>query len=164
MTTQVGPATAGRSDVWLTPPHVLKDLGPFDLDPCAAPHPRPWDTAGDHYEQALDGLSLPWRGLCWVNPPYSACGPWLERLARHGRGIALVFARTDTDWWHRTVAGRASAMLFLRGRLRFCTRGGVPARSGVAPSVLVAYGAEACGRLERSKLRGQLVYPRRPEL
>lgn len=26
----------GASDVWLTPPEIVADLGPFDLDPCAA--------------------------------------------------------------------------------------------------------------------------------
>lgn len=29
-----------KSDIWLTPPHILDALGPFDLDPCA-PDPRP---------------------------------------------------------------------------------------------------------------------------
>ena len=24
-----------KNDEWLTPPHVLQALGPFDLDPCA---------------------------------------------------------------------------------------------------------------------------------
>ena len=26
----------GATDVWLTPPHMIAALGPFDLDPCAA--------------------------------------------------------------------------------------------------------------------------------
>ena len=35
-------------DEWLTPPEIIRALGPFDLDPCA-PVNRPWDTANDHY-------------------------------------------------------------------------------------------------------------------
>lgn len=38
----------GTTDVWLTPPPVLDALGgaqSFDLDPCAAPEPRPWRAA-----------------------------------------------------------------------------------------------------------------------
>jgi hypothetical protein len=34
---------------WLTPPSILAALGPFDLDPCAAPEPRPWPTAAVHW-------------------------------------------------------------------------------------------------------------------
>lgn len=33
-----------KNDEWLTPPHVLKALGEFDLDPCA-PITRPWEIA-----------------------------------------------------------------------------------------------------------------------
>lgn len=32
------------TDEWLTPPQLLKCLGPFDLDPCS-PVDRPWPTA-----------------------------------------------------------------------------------------------------------------------
>ena len=28
-------SAAMKNDEWLTPPHVLRALGPFDLDPCA---------------------------------------------------------------------------------------------------------------------------------
>lgn len=33
-----------QTDEWLTPPEILGELGPFDLDPCA-PLTRPWGTA-----------------------------------------------------------------------------------------------------------------------
>lgn len=29
-------SAVNKSDVWLTPPHILRALGEFDLDPCAA--------------------------------------------------------------------------------------------------------------------------------
>lgn len=35
-------------DEWLTPPEIIKALGPFDLDPCA-PINRPWSTVTQHY-------------------------------------------------------------------------------------------------------------------
>lgn len=37
-----------KNDEWLTPPHVLKALGTFNLDPCA-PIKRPWEMAEQHY-------------------------------------------------------------------------------------------------------------------
>lgn len=156
------PALVGRSDVWLTPPHVLKALGPFSLDPCAAPAPRPWPTADNHFDVTMgqDGLAMPWHayGMVFVNPPYSACGPWLEKLSWHRPGgVGLVFARVETDWFFRTAWERGAGMLFLRGRLRFCTPDGRTTRSGVAPSVLIGYGEEALRRLARAPLKGHLV-------
>lgn len=56
----------------------------------------------------------------FLRPPYGrATARWIARLAAHGNGCALVFARTDTRWWQESIFGRASALLFLRGRLRF---------------------------------------------
>jgi hypothetical protein len=51
--------------IWLTPKFILDALGPFDLDPCAAPSPRPWPTALNHIELPEDGLKASWSGLVW---------------------------------------------------------------------------------------------------
>lgn len=48
-----------NSEEWLTPPQLLRALGPFNLDPCA-PVNRPWDMAARHYTVLDDGLSKPW--------------------------------------------------------------------------------------------------------
>lgn len=50
-----------NNDEWLTPPEILRALGPFDLDP-AAPIVRPWDMAARHYTKIDDGMSQPWEG------------------------------------------------------------------------------------------------------
>lgn len=132
----------GLTDVWLTPPDLLKRLGSFDLDPCACAPPRPWDTAVLHYNLPSNGLALPWEGRVFCNPPYGAqVGLWLAKLAAHGKGIALTFTRTDVAWWHAEVVPKASALLFLAGRLHFHHRDGRRARRNAGgPSVLIAYG------------------------
>ena len=58
-------AFRGKTDCWLTPPEIIKALGPFDLDPCAAPG-QPWTTAEHQYAPPQDGLELPWfgRAIC----------------------------------------------------------------------------------------------------
>ncbi|MHB1782642.1 MAG: DNA N-6-adenine-methyltransferase [Acidimicrobiales bacterium] len=161
-----GPLVSSRSDEWLTPPAILDALGPFDLDPCT-PVEMPWRTAGARYSVADDGLGLPWSGRVWLNPPYSDAGAWMSRLAGHGCGTALVFARTDTAWWFASVWGRADLALFLRGRVSFYDATGRPSRAGHAtsPSVLVAYGEGDAASLEsavsRGDLCGQLVDPSR---
>lgn len=131
------------NDEWLTPPEIVRALGPFDLDPCA-PIVRPWPTAAKHYTVDDDGLSLPWFGRVWLNPPYGPhTGTWLERLREHGDGIALIFARTETEAWFRHIWGIADGILFLRGRLNFHFVSGKRAeRNSGAPSALIAYGEE----------------------
>lgn len=147
-------------DEWLTPPAIIKALGPFDLDPCA-PVRRPWPMAAQHYTIEDDGLARPWAGFVWCNPPYGAeTGRWLEKLANHDHGIALVFARTETQMFVDQVWKRASALLFLHGRLHFHHVDGTRAKGNSgAPSVLVGYGIVASGRLAdaRSTLGGSLV-------
>lgn len=146
-------------DEWLTPPLLLARLGPFDLDPCAAMD-RPWDTAASHITVDDDGLHSPWDGRVWMNPPYSEVEAWMDRMAVHGRGTALVFARTDTRWWQTAVWPVADAILFLAGRLTFFHGDGSSSPSGHnsgGPSALIAYGKPDVEALECSGLTGALV-------
>jgi len=150
-------SASGGSDEWLTPPSLLEALGPFDLDPCS-PIARPWDTAAKHYTIEDDGLRQEWHGRVWLNPPYAQAGKWLGRLADHGHGTALIFARTETALWFERVWPRASAVLFLRGRLHFHYRDGKRAKANSgAPSVLVAYGKSDAEVLASQPLPGRYV-------
>lgn len=112
----------GAKVEWYTPSWVFEDIGlKFDLDPCAPLGGLPWIPAAKFYSLPDDGLSLPWPpgGRIWCNPPY---GPqtkkWLCRMNEHRRGIALVFARTDTNWFH-DYAAQSDAILFLNARIKF---------------------------------------------
>lgn len=75
-------------DEWLTPPSIIKALGEFDLDPCS-PINRPWDTAKEHYTILDNGLLKPWKGRCFVNPPYGKeTKKWLQRwISSRWRGM-----------------------------------------------------------------------------
>lgn len=149
-------AQAG-SNVWLTPPGVITALGSFDLDPCAA-DPRPWDTARRHIAPPDDGLSAIWEGRVFLNPPYSSLADWLGKLADHGHGTALVFARTETRWFVDLVWQRASAVMFLHGRLHFHLPDGSRASGNAgAPSALVAYGEVDANALRGCGLPGTYV-------
>ena len=112
------------NDEWLTPPYIIDALGgslSFNLDPCA-PINRPWDTAKHHFTRQEDGLLQDWLGRVWLNPPYgNRTGLWLRKLQRHGDGIALTFARTETKMFFDYVWPHAAAVFFLKGRLRFYT-------------------------------------------
>lgn len=153
-------SAAMGKDEWLTPPEILRALGPFDLDPCS-PIRRPWDTAAKHYTAQDNGLAQPWSGRVWCNPPYGAeAGRWMARLAEHGNGIALIFARTETAVWCEHVWPKATAILFIAGRLHFHHVDGrrAAANSG-GPSALVAYGENNAGTLRYCSIAGAFVRP-----
>ena len=150
--------SVGKSQTHITPRWIIERLGPFDLDPCAA-DPRPWDCAARNFVEAEDGLSQPWGGHVWLNPPFDryAVDSWIRKLAEHGNGIALLHARTETAWFEPCWEA-ARGILFLADRIKFCRPDGSeqPANSG-APPVLVAFGPGALEQIERSGIAGALV-------
>ena len=134
---------------WETPTAILETLyavfGKFDLDPCSPRRTRPPVRAKVHYTAEDDGLSLPWHGVVFVNPPY---GRELPRWVAKARSeverksakvvVALIPARTDTHYWHDHIAGKAD-VYFLRGRLRFGADG--QSQSAPFPSAIAIWGA-----------------------
>jgi hypothetical protein len=148
------------TDSWITPKWLIDRLGPFDLDPCAC-IPQPWPCAARQYTIDDNGLLQPWAGLVWCNPPYGrSTAAWLDRLSLHGSGIALVFARTETACFFDAVWPRASALLFLRGRLTFHYPHGAAPKAGHnsgGPSVLIGYGPDAVDRLRANSELGAFV-------
>ena len=83
---------------------------------------------------------------------------WLRRLSEHDEGgIALIFARTETQSFFDYVWDRADAVLFLKGRLKFHRPDGSLASTAGSPSVLIAYGEKEVQFLRDCGLRGKLV-------
>lgn len=142
---------------WLTPPEILHALGAFDMDPCASQF-QPWRTATTQFTIEDDGLSRDWVGRVWCNPPY---GPhaekFLKRMADHGNGIALIFARTETKAFQQHCWARSHGMLFMAGRVKFRLPGGGVSGPAGAPSVLIAYGPENLQALRQSQIPGYVV-------
>ena len=153
-------------DEWLTPPGIIRALGVFDLDPCS-PIVRPWPTAAIHYTIEDNGLRKPWADRVWLNPPYgppSVISPWMRRMAEHGNGTALISARTETELFFETVWNRATALLFLKGRLYFHHVDGTKASANAgAPSVLIAYGKSDAEILKQCGIAGHFVHLRNGE-
>lgn len=146
------------TNTWLTPPEIIAALGAFDLDP-ATPETMPWQTAAERFTEKEDGLAQDWFGRVWLNPPYTIeVIRWMRKLADHGDGIALVFARTETEWFFETVWPQASAVLFLKGRIFFHRANGSRAKENSGePSALIAYGTRNVEALRNSGIEGQLV-------
>jgi phage N-6-adenine-methyltransferase len=126
---------------------VVADLaaafGEFDLDPCCRAETA---KAPKFYTETDDGLSQPWHGRVFMNPPYSDIAPWLKKAiaeTQAGRAelvVALLPAQTDTRWFHELVL--PSAELFFKARrIRFYGWHGTPIPAPRAPSILAVYRA-----------------------
>jgi hypothetical protein len=139
--------TVGRSQSHITPLSIVMALGEFG--PCAK----------TSYTERDDGLSKPWRGRVWLNPPFDRyrVAEWIRRLADHGRGTALLHARTEAAWFEPCWRS-ASGILFMSRRICFYKPDGSkhPHNSG-APPLLVAFGREELSHLQTSGIPGALV-------
>lgn len=148
-----------NTDEWWTPPEIIKSLGEFDLDPCA-PHPskRLWETAKESYYREINGLAQRWFGRVWCNPPYGQeVWTWIVRLADHGNGIALIFARTETKGFHSEIFNKANGIFFFKGRIQFYNNKGEKRENANAASCLCAYGKNNIEAIEKSGLQGKLI-------
>ncbi len=152
----------GLSVEWLTPPHVIKALGKFDLDPCAHPD-QFYRTARRMIAPPDCGLSTRWSGRVWLNPPYgSGLHHWMCKMAKHGNGIALVPGRTEVEsWFWPYVWEMASGIMFVRGRFRFHRPDKSTSGNAGHGSVLVAYGHSNVAALDNAAsdgtIRGRVV-------
>lgn len=129
---------SSATDMWATPQDLFDRLNAehgFTVDVCAT---RENAKCARFFTLAEDGLSQPWTGVCWMNPPYGrSIGGWMAKaLASAQAGatvVCLVPARTDTNWWHNyAVKGEIE---FLRGRLKF----GGHKNSAPFPSAVVTF-------------------------
>jgi len=152
-----------ESKEWYTPRSIFQKINvDFDLDPCSPGQEMvPWIPAQLHYTLADDGLNKEWFGNCWVNPPYGTdTFKWIKKLSEHGTGIALVFSRCDTCWFH-DYGILSDAICFIRGRISFVKAENalfyadglrVPQGGCGAGSMLLAFGEENVKALVESGL------------
>jgi hypothetical protein len=98
-------------------------------------------------------------GRIWLNPPYSRplIEQFVKRLAEHGNGIALLFNRCDSKMFQDVIFKKATAMKFLRNRIRFFRPDGTRGDSPGCGSVLIAFGRENAEILRNCSLQGKYV-------
>lgn len=130
-----------ESSSWVTPREITAALGEFDLDPCEST-PQPWKHSLRGYTESDNGLSQPWEGRVWLNPPYGRMiEPWIDRMIAHNNGILLCFSRTDS-WWFQKALSAATSALFMRRRIGFYLPDGTRPDGKPFGTALLAYGLE----------------------
>lgn len=149
----------GKHDEWYTPPHVIHAIktamGGIDLDPASCEAAQRTVGAAHHYTREDDGLSRAWSGRVFVNPPYTKQAgfrnpqhAWLQKAAESATTgdldvcVCLVQPSVCSQYWHKWVWPRATAVLFFRGRLAFLdgrTEALEPAKGNRADSCLIIY-------------------------
>lgn len=131
---------SSKSDCWETPQDFFDSLNDefgFDLDVCALPENA---KCQNYYTPEQDGLSKPWKGVIWCNPPYGReIGKWVHKAFSENQKennyiVMLLPARTDTRWFHEYINGKAE-IRFIRGRLKF----GNSKNSAPFPSMVIVY-------------------------
>lgn len=144
----------GQSDDWYTPPEIFEALGlTFNLDPCSPGHDH-WVPALSYYTKEVDGLTQPWHGLVFMNPPFGGRNghvPWLRKFFDHGNGVAIVRAYTSSAWWHELMP-RAETILFPKGKTKFIRPDGSIGGSPGHGVVLVGMGHDANSAIRSSNL------------
>ena len=113
-------------DDWQTPHRVLRSIKAttgVDMDPCAGPGT---DIGDINITEDQDGLSYPWEGYVYVNPPFSDKGTWLDKAIEEYQKKpvdAIYFLTPDStdvkSWWHGKIAKHADWTLFYEGRVKF---------------------------------------------
>lgn len=146
-----------NKEEWFTPGYIIDALGSFDLDPCTSREAKILNPiATTNY--TCDGLINDWAGRVWCNPPYGKeTFKWIKKLAEHGNGIALIFARTETKGFHSEIWQKADAIFFFKGRVNFRRKDQSTGDRSNAPSCLVAYGQNNVRAIKYSGLKGKLV-------
>lgn len=130
---------SSKTDLWETPQELFDELNHefhFTLDVCALPENAKCSV---YYTPQQDGLSKPWNGVIWCNPPYGkGVGEWVRKALFASIGgatvVMLLPARTDTRWFHEYIYGKAE-IRFIKGRLKF----GGSKNSAPFPSMIVVF-------------------------
>lgn len=116
-------------DEWYTPAEYIEAarqvMGGIDLDPASNDEAQEVVKAACYYTKRDNGLTMPWFGCVWLNPPYST--PLIRQfvtklIEEHDAGniteaVILTNNSSDTAWFHDLLSRYPAC--FTRGRVQF---------------------------------------------
>lgn len=119
-----------RRNEWYSPQDVVdmarRVMGAIDLDPASCVQANEIIRAVKYYDQSADGLSQPWRGRVWLNPPYDTFAPkFFNKFCEEYEagnvpmGILLLGVHHLTTMWFQRVDGFSAILCLPARRLKF---------------------------------------------
>ena len=144
-------ANSGNNE-WYTPPEYIElartAMGGIDTDPATSEFANKAVKAHLYFTAESDGRGQQWQGSVWMNPPYAQ--PLMSDFAEAvtakyldgeiEQACVLVNNATETGWFQRLMDG-ATAVAFLRGRVRYLDAQGNPANTPLQGQAIVYMGS-----------------------
>jgi hypothetical protein len=141
------PVQSTETDERFTPRWIFDALGEtFDLDPASPVGLDTFVPAAKRYTREDDGLSQPWSGFVWCNPPFSTATPWADKFIVNGYGLWLAPV-ANSAWFQRMM--RASTAIWMMRDFPFVHPTHSGKRSSM-PLAMVAIGVRAATALARA--------------
>lgn len=119
-----------ETDEWATPSSLIRPLsdavGGFDLDPASGAEDIP--HADQTYTAQEDGLTQPWFGKVFCNPPFSEKSEWLKKAVDETENgdaelvVMVLPVDTSTEWFHNYVTKSVAVCFMGPGRVDFDRR------------------------------------------
>ncbi len=148
---------SSASNAWYTPPLYLdavrEVLGAIDLDPASDAIGNRTAQAADYYTEADDGLTLPWCGSVFCNPPSGRLNGrsnqvrWTQKaIAEYRAGnvhemIVHGNAQTAEQWFQPALDPYPIG--FPRGRIAFLDDSGTAQPSPTHGTAFIYFGPES---------------------
>ena len=118
---------------WYTPYEFIEaallTMGSIDLDPASSELANKTVKATEFYTAKNNGLTKPWTGNVWLNPPYAQplisqfCDKLALELSAINQAIVLINNATETKWF-QGIAELSSSICFPSSRIKFIDKQG----------------------------------------
>ena len=156
---------------WYTPAPFIKAareaMGGIDVDPASCPLANETVEAAKYYTAEDDGLTRPWVGRVWLNPPYAQplirqfCEGLVKRYQEGEVRAACVLVNNGTETaWGQALLSHAAAVCFPKSRIKFYSPEGT--KSSPLQGQLVAYFGDDAERFAKAFAElGEVLYAKR---
>ncbi len=136
---------------WYTPKEYIeiayKVMGSIDCDPASSDVANKIVQAKTFYSEQENGLNQTWNGNVWMNPPYAQplISLFADKLIQEWnsgnikQACVLVNNATETNWF-QTMAQRANAIWFIKGRIKYLDNTGTPANTPLQGQCILYFG------------------------
>lgn len=136
---------------WYTPPEYIeiarRVMGSIDTDPASSEIANKTVMAETYYTESDNGLGKEWHGNVWMNPPYAQplITQFSEKLVNQinagnvKQAMVLVNNATETGWFN-TMAEYATAIWFVKGRIKFIDQYGHPGGAPLQGQCILYFG------------------------